>query len=188
MKTKRCPKCGETKSVDEFHKHSETHDKLRVPCKQCRVQECKEYHAQPHVRMAHSIQGKQYRRRPEIHKRRQEYHKTPEIRAKNNARTTKRMQEFRQQIFDKLGHQCEWCGNIEDKMLTIDHKNNDGGEHRRKTKNAWKLYRDIIADPNAKKYLRILCMGCNWARRIYKNDRKARAAINRNIIRIRGIK
>lgn len=41
---KRCPKCGETKTVDQFHSHKSSHDKLASYCKPCSVQAVREYH------------------------------------------------------------------------------------------------------------------------------------------------
>jgi hypothetical protein len=35
MEQKRCPKCGETKSVNEFYKHSRSTDGLQSYCKEC---------------------------------------------------------------------------------------------------------------------------------------------------------
>lgn len=36
MKTKRCPKCGISKTVDQFHKSSNSKDGLYCYCKECR--------------------------------------------------------------------------------------------------------------------------------------------------------
>ncbi len=35
MKTKRCPKCGETKSINEFNKNKTKKDGLQSQCKKC---------------------------------------------------------------------------------------------------------------------------------------------------------
>lgn len=35
MVTKKCPKCGETKSTDEFYKNGLTQDGLQIYCKDC---------------------------------------------------------------------------------------------------------------------------------------------------------
>ena len=37
MKTKKCNKCGETKAVDDYTKHTNSKDGLRHSCKRCRT-------------------------------------------------------------------------------------------------------------------------------------------------------
>lgn len=41
---KRCPKCGEVKTVENFHSNKRSHDGLASYCKPCSVQSVRDYH------------------------------------------------------------------------------------------------------------------------------------------------
>jgi len=47
---KRCSKCGETKPVSEFSRHSRSSDGLKCDCKQCHREYMREYHQRPEVK------------------------------------------------------------------------------------------------------------------------------------------
>jgi 5-methylcytosine-specific restriction endonuclease McrA len=64
----------------------------------------------------------------------------------------------------RYGGKCAYCGEDRFELLTIDHINDDGGEHRRQlglTKSPWSIlaYKEIDID----RY-QILCMNCNMAK------------------------
>jgi len=44
MEIKRCPKCGETKSINEFHKKRAYKDGHKYWCKSCNIKEVKKYY------------------------------------------------------------------------------------------------------------------------------------------------
>lgn len=69
------------------------------------------------------------------------------------------------------GNKCECCGETEPDFLTVDHKNNDGEEHRKKiapTKkrggNSSEVFR-VLRKEGWPNYVRILCFNCNFGRR-----------------------
>lgn len=72
-------------------------------------------------------------------------------------------------VFTHYGGVCVCCGESNPKFLTIDHKNNDGAEHRKSVgPNSWGgrsevMYRWIIRNgfPDS---LQLLCWNCNCGR------------------------
>lgn len=68
-------------------------------------------------------------------------------------------------VFDHYGNKCVCCGETEPKFLTMDHINNDGYKHRKKTgctasTNMYKL----IKRENFPTSYQILCWNCNCGR------------------------
>jgi uncharacterized protein (DUF983 family) len=47
--TKRCPRCGETKDVDQFGIHRQTKSRLNSNCRQCRAEIGRAYRRDPAV-------------------------------------------------------------------------------------------------------------------------------------------
>jgi len=70
---------------------------------------------------------------------------------------------------------CEVCGIDDLRILTIDHKNNDGYRER-KTKTNYQIYKSIIKLPfeEARKGYQVLCHNCNWIRRYNSEDEEKR--------------
>lgn len=92
--------------------------------------------------------------------------KWAERRRKNSASdSAKFRQSVRTQVINAYGGKCACCGETEPKLLTIDHVNNDGAEHRRKLniKGGWVFYSWIIKN-NFPKNLQLLCFNCNCAK------------------------
>lgn len=91
---------------------------------------------------------------------RQKYRKeNPELIA--SQRKTKR-QELRQKVLDTYGRFCSHCGETNVKMLTIDHINGGGGEHRKKIgKQTEAMCKDVLKEYKPDIY-QILCIACNW--------------------------
>lgn len=70
--------------------------------------------------------------------------------------------------YSKGNPRCACCGESEYKFLSIDHINNDGAEHRRKTMggNNSRLY-DWLVKNNLPEGFQVLCMNCNTAKHWY---------------------
>lgn len=71
-------------------------------------------------------------------------------------------------VFDYYGRICACCGETERLFLSIDHKKNDGHEERwpsggRVTGKL--LYQKIVAKNYPDTY-QVLCMNCNWGKRM----------------------
>jgi len=69
---------------------------------------------------------------------------------------------YKNLVYDHYGAFCACCGESNLCMLTVDHKNNDGSEHRKKLGSA-SIYRDIVNN-NYPEYYQILCYNCNCGR------------------------
>jgi hypothetical protein len=59
--------------------------------------------------------------------------------------------------------QCACCGECQLEFLTVDHINNDGKAHRRRSKTAHGIYRDLLKH-GCPPVIEILCFNCNMAR------------------------
>jgi hypothetical protein len=84
-------------------------------------------------------------------------------RARQKESRDKRNKTMRDQVFNHYGgYKCVCCGETTQMLLTLDHKNNDGAEHRRQLggSRTLKLYRWII-DNNYPPMFQILCWNCN---------------------------
>jgi hypothetical protein len=61
------------------------------------------------------------------------------------------------------GGRCSCCGETETAFLTLEHLNGDGAAHRREV-------HDAVADLRRRGWPKgehtVLCMNCNWARRV----------------------
>ena len=69
-------------------------------------------------------------------------------------------------VLSHYGDECVCCGETEPLFLTIDHRNNDGSKHRKKTNGA-NFYPWIIKNKFPKD-LQILCWNCNIGK--YRNE------------------
>jgi len=72
--------------------------------------------------------------------------------------------------FEYYGSLCQFCGESIELFLTIDHKNNDGAEHRRKLRSGNNRGHDIYAWLRKNQYpegFQTLCFNCNAAKHIY---------------------
>ena len=67
------------------------------------------------------------------------------------------------QVYEKYGNVCSCCGESETRFLTIDHKNNDGAEHRKTVVPGRALYRWIVNNQFPSDF-QILCFNCNCGR------------------------
>jgi hypothetical protein len=86
----------------------------------------------------------------------------------------KKRDRLKKEIFEHYGGtppKCACCGETIPEFLTIDHVNNDGSNHRRevfgrKTRgDSLKFYMWIVNN-NFPDTLQILCMNCNWGKRL----------------------
>lgn len=69
-------------------------------------------------------------------------------------------------------------------MLTVDHINGGGNQHKKRVGPPESVHREILKDPDAKKKYRTLCLGCNDALPLYGSERALKAAIRREHERI----
>lgn len=164
---KRCSKCGETKIVDQFGIRRSKVKKIERRgswCKRCVAANTAAYNA----------------RDPEEKKRRQrEYlaRRTDEERQRQNRMAVKRYrkehaakkhQKFKIEVLSHYGGQlCNCCGETEILMLSLDHIDGNGADHRRTLSGGRSLPNGSYRWAKRNNYppiFQVLCMNCNWAR------------------------
>ena len=77
-----------------------------------------------------------------------------------NSAAKRHYRKLQTDVFFHYGNQCACCGEKEFSFLTLDHKNNDGADHRRKIGIGHVFYRWII-DNNYPDSIQLLCNNCN---------------------------
>jgi hypothetical protein len=85
---------------------------------------------------------------------------------KKSAYDKERRALARLNVLEHYGPQCNCCGEDNILFLSIDHINNDGSEDRKKTQTSmW----EAVVKRNFPDTLQILCMNCNWGKRMNNN-------------------
>jgi len=81
----------------------------------------------------------------------------------NQSEDKARMIKTRQSVIEKLGNQCECCGNKQFECLSIDHKNGNGIEDRKQFKKWEKYLKHLVKLPveQLSADYRCLCFNCN---------------------------
>ncbi len=79
------------------------------------------------------------------------------------------MADLRERVFQVYGRRCEHCGKTYEKVLTLDHVQNDGAKDRIKNgirQNSATTYREAAENYQPAKF-QILCIDCNWCKGIH---------------------
>ena len=73
----------------------------------------------------------------------------------------------RKQVLDYYGRKCVFCGNSDERVLTVDHIDNLGHLHRKNGRRitSARLYQEIV-EGNFPDTYQILCRNCNWIKYI----------------------
>jgi len=79
----------------------------------------------------------------------------------NPERTRAYRKRTRVKAIQKYGGKCECCGEVNILFLTIDHKNNDGGEERKTTGVASTAFYLQLLRSEIREDLQVLCFNCN---------------------------
>jgi hypothetical protein len=78
--------------------------------------------------------------------------------------TSQNYRELKKLVLKKLGNKCKKCGFTDDRVLQVDHVNNDGFKERRNKISGAGLYRKVLKDKN--NVYQLLCANCNWIKRL----------------------
>jgi len=156
MEEKTCPKCGRSLPLSFFYKHKNTKNGYTVWCKECKEKSKKKYRA---------------KNREKVLKQEQKYRET------NREEVKKRCRDYYQKIrigaLKKLDDppKCKMCGTTDIRVLSIDHKNNDGYSHRKRVHNVT-MYKNVskMDSNDAKKLYQILCRNCNWIKHLERQS------------------
>ena len=82
----------------------------------------------------------------------------------NNLRGRRYRQDLRKQILEHYGEVCSCCGEKEKRFLTFDHKNNDGGQFRKKNGKDNMVTMRWIINNGYPDSIQVLCFNCNCGR------------------------
>ena len=88
-------------------------------------------------------------------------HYNPKLMEKNRIRTNNLMRKQKQEAIKLLGGKCVICGEDNIKVLSLDHKNNNGAVDRKSKKTTRMIYRDIINKRVDINDYQCLCLNCN---------------------------
>lgn len=80
-----------------------------------------------------------------------------------NRRYRKRIRE---KVFNHYGNKCVNCGINDKRVLTIDHIDNNGGEHRREIKKFGQHFYFWLIQNEFPKGFQTLCFNCQWLKRL----------------------
>jgi hypothetical protein len=99
----------------------------------------------------------------------QEYKSEWYIKLKNNSKEYQRKRRLKILLHYSPNLICNKCGFNDVRALTIDHKNSNGSEDRKKFGSGsafygWIIKRDFPED------LQVLCMNCQWIKRHENNE------------------
>ena len=148
---KRCPRCGRTLPIENFHKSRRRGDGRKVYCIPCWNERVKE----------------RRKRKPEVYRAqaRRAYKKN---RDKILRRERARTRALKLEVLRHYGGptpKCACCGETHVEFLQIDHINNDGAAHRKRVGEGTAMYRHLKRTwPEG---YRVLCANCNWSRGIF---------------------
>ena len=121
METKQCPKCGEVKSPDQFHRDKNRRDGRQPRCKRCRQIDTAEYYARPEVKAHRAKYSAGYRRQNRdaiLAYQAEHYQANPHIyweagyrRRAREYGYEPRVESFtREALIEKWGDACVYCG------------------------------------------------------------------------------
>jgi hypothetical protein len=67
-------------------------------------------------------------------------------------------------FYEAMGEKCECCGEQDIRFLTLDHRNNDGNEHRKSGIQCQQIYLRARKEGYPKDKYALLCYNCNCAK------------------------
>jgi hypothetical protein len=170
-----CKTCKETKELSEFYRKriSPKKDYYCTDCKKCyNINQTKYRQEYPDVAKHRNEQAnKWYEDHPQAKQKRAEASRKwiKEHPKQMNEYHRNQQRKLRDAMIAEYGGKCTCCGENRREFLTLDHKNGDGAEMRRK--DGCHHNRKTIARMNREGWdhenFTLLCMNCNFSRGIY---------------------
>lgn len=152
-KTKKCSKCKKRRPISQFGRYVSAKDGLFPQCKKCIQENNRRYYIQNKEKVKKSV--------------RRWRNNNPE-RVKENKRNERA--RLKQEMVEAYGGKCSCCGEMAIEFLTLEHREQDGAEHRRQLakKNGVKRVRCDMIWREARRQgypdcYTVLCMNCNFA-------------------------
>lgn len=163
LKTKECNRCHRFLLLKEFGRCRRTPGGRRPRCLECSQKAAK---ARDEKRAALGLLPvwKEWRlENPESYRA-----SRAASREKRKARERDQRRRDRLDAIYAYGGKCVCCGENDPHFLVFDHRNNDGGEHRRKHPGAWVIVRWLKKNGYPQDgRIQILCHNCNMSKALY---------------------
>ena len=165
---RQCSACGETKPESEFWRKK---DGLNSACRTCAAKAKRERYDPEKAR---TMNRRYYlNNRDAVRTSNKRYYEAHRERyaEQNHERYQRIKRDYTQLVFDHYGRSCACCGEAIPILLTIDHINNDGAEHRRQLSGsrtgkvgAW-FYKWLVDNGLPPGY-QTLCWNCNMGKHL----------------------
>jgi len=82
---------------------------------------------------------------------------------KTKSQRQRKNKDIKLSVFDHYGHKCVCCEESHELLLTVDHINNDGKNHREKIGSGVPIYKEIIS-MGFPSFYQLLCFNCNMGK------------------------
>jgi hypothetical protein len=168
---KTCYRCKKELEDDKFGKNKSKPSGLADECKVCKSELCKEYQKRHKDKI--KLKKHQYyiENKTEITEKTSLYAK--EHREWHNAKGTKAKNKLKSEVFSVYScgePKCKSCNESELGVLTIDHVNGEGAEHRRElfgnnTGGGYKMYQ-WLKKKSYPEGFQVLCYNCQYRKRM----------------------
>lgn len=171
---RKCRKCGQDKPEEAFECISPKHGWRRRECKVCTKERVRGYADESKRRIREYRRDWHVRNRDKVISRVNDWVKAnPDKRRKNALAYYYRLQFAAIEAYG--GYRCEWCGIDEPLVLTLDHVENDGADHRRSitgsaTKGTGHRLYKWLRENGYPPGFQVLCYNCNMGK--YRNGGK----------------
>lgn len=172
METKRCIACGTEKPIDDFHNQKARKDGRYPYCKACAQIKNREYH-NAHYDQIHAKQRERWwANREELMAQTRAWQiANKEVLAE---RSRVRRLEMKLAALAHYGPACTCCGELDSRLLSMEHSNGDGANHRRSLggpKKSGSFFYRWLRDHDYPDDLglTVLCHSCNWGSGHNKN-------------------
>lgn len=161
---KICPKCNEPKSTDDFYDSKNTKDGLFSWCKECHAIACKRNRLSAKQGYRYCIRCSETKLLSSFTSSKGRLCETcrPVSKKQRDEKTLEFHRQQRLEAIRLLGGRCVSCGNIDFRVLQIDHINGGGSKERASKPFRW-IEKQIIAG-NTESY-QCLCANCNWIKK-----------------------
>jgi coproporphyrinogen III oxidase len=159
--SKKCTRCGQIKSKNDFYKEKRNRDGCSSYCISCHKEHGKEYFEKNKSQVL--ARCKAYKA-SHVKERRAEYQRTKE---KYSERAHIRNAAMRDLVVDHYGGRCACCGEATREFLEIDHINGGGNKHRREIKCFGNKFYDWLIKNDFPEGFQVLCSNCNMSKGRY---------------------
>ena len=127
----------------------------------------KEYHLYYYIKNKEKIKARKHKYREEHREEINLKHrlKYPERKEQISIKDKEKRDSIRKEVLYQYGNKCSCCGEHRECMLTMDHINSKGNEHRKQIGDSGSnLYKWLKRNNFPKDNFRILCWNCNCGR------------------------